>query len=63
MMIPTRKGYFVKAEDGFNLRISLCGNIYRAQQIIADYLLRLDPFQNSKRTESLSKLELDFPID
>ena len=60
MMIPSRKGYLVKAENGEHLRITLCDNAYRANQVIADYLWRLDPFQNSQAKEYYSKLELEF---
>lgn len=60
MLIPNRKGYLVKSEDGENLRVTLCQTNPRANQLIADYLLRLDPFQNAKGKEAQSKLDLEW---
>ncbi len=60
MMVPNRKGYLVKAVDGENLRVTLCQTVPRANQLIADYLLKLDPFQNAAGKEAQSKLDLEW---
>lgn len=60
MLIPTRKGYFVKAENGENLRVTLCETKGRTEQLMAHDLLRFDPFQNGPAIEQRTKLDLEW---